>query len=186
MIKHPDQRVGVFVDVANMYYSAKNLYSARVNFGNVLENAVAGRKLIRAIAYVVRADTPEEQTFFDALAKQGFEVKSKDLQVFVGGAKKGDWDVGMSVDMIKLAPSLDAITLVTGDGDFAPLCTYLQDTKGCLVQVMAFGESTSAKLRESADEFIDLSSDLGKYLLRPRSNPLRILSRGKPQPPTSP
>lgn len=186
MNKHPDQRVGVFVDVANMYYSAKNIYSARVNFGNVLEAAVSGRKLIRAIAYVVKADTPEEQGFFDALTKQGFEVKSKDLQIFVGGAKKGDWDVGMSVDMIRLAPSLDSVVLVTGDGDFTPLLTYLQDTKGCLTQVMAFGESTSAKLKETADEFTDLSSDLGKFLLRPRPNPLRILSRGKPQPPNSP
>lgn len=180
-MKHTEQRVGVFIDVANMYYSAKNLYNnARVHFGNILESAVAGRKLIRAMAYVIKAASPDEQLFFDALQKQGFEVKIKDLQIFWGGAKKGDWDVGISVDAIKLASRLDAVVLVTGDGDFAPLVTYLQDNKGCLVEVMAFGESTSAKLREVADEYIDLSGDLGRFLLRGRVSLPRLFSRGKP------
>ena len=92
MIKHTDQRVGVFVDVQNMYYSAKNLYKAKINFANVLKDAVAGRRLVRAIAYVIKADIKEEKNFHDALEKIGYEVKSKDLQTFAGGAKKGDWD----------------------------------------------------------------------------------------------
>ena len=86
-----EQRVGVFVDVQNMYYSAKNLYKAKVNFAQVLRNAVAGRKLVGAIAYVIKADIKEEKNFHDALEKIGYEVKSKDLQIFPGGAKKGDW-----------------------------------------------------------------------------------------------
>jgi uncharacterized LabA/DUF88 family protein len=165
MIKHKDQRVGIFVDVANMYYSAKHLYGARVNFGKILETAVEERRLVRAIAYVIKAEAPEEQSFFDALEKQGYEVKSKDLQVFAGGAKKGDWDVGISVDAIKLADRMDAIVLVTGDGDYIPLVTYLQQNKGCRVEVLGFGESASAQLRVVADEFIDLSSDTKRYLL---------------------
>src|SRR3989338_3661537 len=107
MNKHRDQRVGVFIDVANMYHSAKNLYGAKVNFKEVLKEAVAGRKLIRAIAYAIRSESEEERAFFDALDKQGFEVKLKDLQVFAGGAKKADWDVGIAVDAIKLADRLD-------------------------------------------------------------------------------
>src|SRR3989338_6748188 len=106
MVKHQDQRVGIFVDVANMYHSAKNLYGARLNFKEVLKDAVANRRLIRAIAYVIKSNSTEEQSFFDALDKQGFEVKHKDLQVFAGGAKKADWDVGMAVDAIKLADKL--------------------------------------------------------------------------------
>ena len=70
MIKHPDQRVGVFVDVQNMYHSAKNLYKAKVNFGKILEIAVSGRKLIRAIAYVIRSQSKEEEGFFEALELQ--------------------------------------------------------------------------------------------------------------------
>ncbi|MDP3986166.1 MAG: NYN domain-containing protein [Candidatus Veblenbacteria bacterium] len=164
MLKHKDQRVGVFVDVANMYYSSRNLFGSRTNFGKILETAVASRKLIRAIAYVVRAEAPEEAKFFDALDKQGFEVKSKDLQVFAGGAKKGDWDVGIAIDTISMAPKLDVVVLVTGDGDFVPLVEFLQFL-GQRVEVMAFSETASAKLREATDDFFDLSTERSQFLL---------------------
>ena len=179
MIKHKEQRVGVFVDVGNMYHSAKNLYNARVNFHEVLKTAVAGRKLIRAIAYVVEGKSPEETSFFEALDKQGFEVKMKELQVFPGGAKKGDWDVGITTDTIKMADRLDAIILVTGDGDYIPLVSYLQENKGCQAEVIAFSPTTSSKLIEISDDFTDLSSDK-KYLItssaKPRPRP-RIVKK---------
>ena len=163
-----DQRVGVFVDVSNMYYSAKNLYNgAKVDFGEVLTQAVANRKLIRAIAYVIKADIKEEQSFFDALERAGFEVKSKDLQIFAGGAKKGDWDVGISVDCIKLADKLDTIILVSGDGDYEPLVNYLQENKGCYVEAYAFGRTTSSKLVEKVNEFHDMDKD-ENFLIQPR------------------
>ena len=165
-MKHKNQRVGVFVDVQNMYHSAKNLYRANVNFSKVLEKAVDGRQLIRAIAYVIKSKTREEQSFFDVIAKQGFELKIKDLQIFSGGMKKADWDIGMAVDAIKVANKLDVIVLVTGDGDFIPLIFYLRENKGCRVEVMAFGKTTSGKLIESADEFIDLSKDKNKFLIK--------------------
>jgi len=165
MIKHREQRIAVLVDVSNMYYSAKSLFGMRVNFGRVLEAAVAGRRLVRAMAYVIRSDTPEEQAFFEALEKQGFELKVKDLQIFAGGAKKGDWDVGIAMDAIKMAERLDAVVLVTGDGDYLPLVAYLQEAHGCLVEVIAFSESTSLKLREAADSFIDLSAERKHYLM---------------------
>jgi uncharacterized protein (TIGR00288 family) len=164
MIKHPEQRVGVLVDVSNMYHSAKNVYKKRVNFKEILTQAVAGRKLIRATAYVVRAENGDEEAFFDALSKQGFEVKIKDLQVFAGGAKKGDWDVGITIDAIKLAEKLDVIVLVSGDGDYLPVVSYLQNNKGCLVEIMAFPRTASTKLVEAADDFIDLSSS-NKFLI---------------------
>ncbi len=164
MMKHKDQRVGVLIDVSNMYHSAKNLYKRRVNFKEVLKEAVAGRKLIRATAYVIRAENEEENNFFEALTQQGFQVIIKDLQVFTGGAKKGDWDVGIAVDSIKLAEKLDVLVLVTGDGDYLPLVTYLQNTQGCLVEIMAFRQTTSSRLIEEADDFINLS-DSRKFLI---------------------
>lgn len=179
--KHPEQRVGVFVDVANMYYSAKNLHNAKVDFGHVLKESVGVRKLIRALAYVIRADIEPEQDFFNALSKQGYEVREKDLQVFYGGAKKGDWDVGISVDAIKLADKLDVVIIVTGDGDFIPLVKYLQDNKGCRVEVVAFGKTTSSKLIETADDFIDLDSDQRKFLI-----PVRKRRVAPPRPPETP
>lgn len=173
MIKHKHQRVGVFMDVANMYHSAKNLYGARVNFKELLKDAVAGRQLIRAVAYVVRSSTQEEDAFFEALEKQNFELKVKDLQVFAGGSKKADWDVGLSIDAIKMADKLDAIILVSGDGDYIPLVTYLRENKGCQVEGIAFLQTTSSKLLENLDDFVDLGSDTNKYLIksgRARSN----------------
>lgn len=164
MIKHKEQRVGVLVDVSNMYHSAKNLFKKRVNFNEVLKQAVSDRKLIRAIAYVIKTETEEEIPFFEALSQQGFEVRMKDLQIFAGGAKKADWDVGISVDAIKLSEKLDVIILVTGDGDFQPLVEYLQNTKGCLVEVIAFEQTASGKLIEQADDFVNLSKDQ-KFLL---------------------
>ena len=169
MIKHKDQRVGLFVDVQNMYYSAKNLYGAKVNFGEILKTAVAGRRLIRSIAYVVRAQNVDEQKFFEALGNQGFEVRMKDLQVFYGGNKKGDWDIGIAVDTIRLSSKLDVVVLVTGDGDFVHLVDYLRNI-GQHVEVIAFGESASSQLTQVADDFIDLSDNKKKYLISFRRN----------------
>lgn len=152
------------MDVQNLYYSARNIYNARVNFNEILKAAVGDRQLLRANAYVVRADMPEEHTFFDALDKAGFQVKMKDLQTFYGGAQKGDWDVGISIDIIKLMSKLDVVVLCTGDGDFAPLIEYLQ-MSGLLVEVAAFGKSTSAKLKEVVDDFIDLDENQKKFLI---------------------
>jgi uncharacterized LabA/DUF88 family protein len=162
--KNPNQRVGVFIDVQNLYYSAKNLYKSKVNFVKILEDAIAGRQLIRAIAYVVRAEEPLEQTFFDALEKAGFEVKVKDIQIFPGGVKKADWDVGVAIDMIRLSNKLDVMVLVSGDGDYVPSAEFLRN-QGHLVEAMAFGPSTSNKLSSAVDDFIDLDKNHQKYLL---------------------
>jgi uncharacterized LabA/DUF88 family protein len=167
-VKHKEQRVGVFIDTQNLYHSAKNLYKARVNFGNVLKDAVASRSLIRAIAYVITTESGEERTFFEALEKLGIETKTKDLQIFLGGAKKADWDVGMAIDAVKLAPRLDAVIIVSGDGDFVPLVEYLKFNQGSQVEVVAFGKSASQRLRESADDFSDLSEQPERYLLDSR------------------
>jgi uncharacterized LabA/DUF88 family protein len=138
-----------------------------VNFGNIVETAVADRQLVRAIAYVVRAGVPEEQSFFDALTKLGIETKEREVQVFLGGAKKADWDVGMVVDAIRLSPKLDVVVLVSGDGDFIPLVEYLQNM-GVQTEVMAFRETSSSKLVEEVDDFTDLSRDQERYLIPTR------------------
>jgi uncharacterized LabA/DUF88 family protein len=164
-LKHPEQRVGVFIDVQNMYYSAKNLFGAKVNFGNILKEACAGRKLIRAIAYVVSTESKDEQPFFDALYNLGIETKDKPLQIFYGGEKKADWDVGIAIDIIRLAPTLDAVVVVSGDGDFVPLIEYVRINQGRQAEVMAFGETTSSKLIEAVDDFTDLSQEKGKFLI---------------------
>lgn len=156
--------MGVFVDVQNLYYSARNIYKARIKFNEVLNAAVADRKLIRAIAYVVEANMPEEESFFEALEKAGFEVKRKELQTFAGGHQKGDWDVGIAMDIVKLMNKLDVVVLCSGDGDYAPLLEYLQ-MSGQFTETVAFGKSCSGKIKELTDFFIDLDENPKKYLM---------------------
>ena len=180
MIIHRDQRVGVFIDIQNLYHSAKNLYNARVNYKELIKNLLAGRKLIRAIAYVVKAEgvdgaAPQggaslalpgrEASFFEALKKSGLELRIKDLQIYPGGMKKADWDVGMAVDAVRMAGGLDTIILVTGDGDFLPLVDYLRWGLGREVEVAAFSRTASGKLKENNDKFVSLEG-IPKILIK--------------------
>lgn len=165
VIKHGDQRVAVFIDTQNLYHSAKNLYNAKVNFGAIMDTVVGKRKLIRALAYVITTEAGDETNFFEALTKIGIETKTKDLQIFYGGAKKADWDVGLAVDAIRLAPKVDTIVLATGDGDFEPLVNFLKEHFGVQVEVISFGRSTSSKLRLVCEDFIDMCDHPEKFLM---------------------
>ncbi|PIR98002.1 MAG: hypothetical protein COT89_02005 [Candidatus Colwellbacteria bacterium CG10_big_fil_rev_8_21_14_0_10_42_22] len=159
IIPNKEQRVGVFIDIQNLYHSAKNLYGSRVNFGELLNRLTNDRRLVRAFAYVVRSDpSTGEDAFFEALEKAGIELRSKDIQIFSSGAKKADWDVGIAVDAIRMANMFDVVILVSGDGDFVPAVKYLQWGLGKGVEVAAFGKTTNAGLREAADTFIDLDT----------------------------
>ena len=164
IVKHKEQRVAIFIDTQNLYHSAKNIYRSKVNFDAVVKRTLAGRQLIRAVSYVVTTETGEEQSFFEALGKIGIEVKTKDLQIFYGGAKKADWDVGMAIDAIKLSSKVDAIVIATGDGDFVPLAEYVR-SQGCQVECIAFGKSSSSRLRETVDDFIDMDENPREFLI---------------------
>lgn len=165
---YSDQRVAIFVDVQNIYHSAKNLHHARVNFKELLRSAVGNRPLLRAVAYVVKSDTAlGEESFFEALKQTGFELRLKDLQIYPDGSKKADWDIGMAIDAVRLATSVDAIILVTGDGDFVPLVEYLRWGLGKQVEAVAFRRSASSKLKESVDRFTDIET-IPRILLKIR------------------
>lgn len=165
MASKKSQTAAVFVDAQNMYHSARNLYKARVNFKELLKFAVAGRNLVKANAYVIKSDIPEEQGFFEALERSGYYLKIKDLQIFPGGMKKADWDVGLAIDAISMATKAEVMVFVTGDGDFIPLLEYLKH-QGITVEVVAFRRSTSSKLIQAADKFYDLEEEVERFLLR--------------------
>ena len=214
---YSNQRVGIFVDVSNLYHSAKNLYQGRVNYAELIKHLVGGRQLIRAMAYVVRSEGVEPQhapahgqprmaekdqaaavslapgtafmnggddgngnggassegSFFEALEKAGLELRMKDLQIYAGGMKKGDWDVGLTVDVIRMMPFLDVIILVTGDGDFIPLINYVKWGGGRVVEVAAFRRSASSKIVEAADTFVNIET-IPRAIMKPR-----YVARGK-------
>lgn len=182
MTKHKEQRVLVLFDVQNLYYSAKQLFSTKVNFREILKYAVNGRRLVRAIAYVIKTDIKEESTFHEALENIGIEVKAKDIQIFYGGAKKGDWDIGIAMDAVRVEPKVDTVVLVSGDGDFKDLLSYLKG-HGCRVEVMAFGQTTSRFLKDEADDFFDLSRN-PKFLLGPRRMPPKNFSAPRAKEPS--
>ena len=161
---HPDQRVAVLADSQNLYHTGQSLYSRNIDYASLLEAAVDGRQLTRAIAYVIRADAPEEESFFDALENIGFETRIKEIRTFGDGSKKADWDVGMSLDAVTLANHVDTVILCTGDGDFSRLCSHLRH-EGVRTEVTSFSESTSEELLEAADSFIDMSERPDTFLL---------------------
>jgi uncharacterized LabA/DUF88 family protein len=161
---HPGQRVAVLADSQNLYHTAQSLYSRNIDYAALLEEAVAGRTLTRALAYVVKADAPEEESFFEALVDIGFQTRIKEIRTFQDGTKKADWDVGMSLDAVSLATHVDAVVLCTGDGDFARLCRYLEH-EGVRVEAVGFAESTSEDLVEAAHDFTDMSADTDRFLL---------------------
>lgn len=169
-MKHLEQRVGVFIDTQNMYYSARYLFGRRVNFGNIVEDAVAGRKLIRAVAYVVSTKTQDETPFFEALKKLGIELREKELMEYLSGQKKADWDVGLAIDVVRMLDMLDVVVLVTGDGDFVPLIDFAK-SRGRIVEVMGFRETTSSKLVDASDEYTNLSDNKRRFLIGPARRP---------------
>ena len=164
IVKNKDQRVAILVDIQNLYYSAKNLYNSRVNYKNLLKEVLKNRILVRAIAYTINTEEAKESEFFNALHEAGFEVKDKPLQTFYGGAKKGDWDLGIAMDAIRLGNKVDSIILISGDGDFKPVVNYLQQALGCLVEVAAFKRTANKGLMELADDFTNIEEYKTKLL----------------------
>ena len=154
-IKSSEQRVGVFVDVQNMFYSAKALHQSKIDYSKLLQEIVGSRNLIRAIAYVVQKPEVDQSSFTDALERLGYEIKSKDLRLRPDGTAKGDWDMGIAIDTIAIAPKLDTVVLVSGDGDFVPLVEMLK-AHGCRVEVFSFRKSTSADLIVAATKYTAL------------------------------
>src|ERR671938_310715 len=149
--------VCVFVDVSNLFYSAKSA-GVEVNYCRLLEHAVAGRDLIRACAYTgVDPDNPNQRRFIDFLRANGYKVVCKDIHKYKGGRIKADLDIEMAFDIMLLSENLDVVVIVSGDGDFVRLIEAVQ-MKGVRCEVISFGISTSNELIEAADSFTEIST----------------------------
>lgn len=159
------QRVAVFLDVQNLYYSARDSFNRKVDFEKILDKIVSGRILIRAIAYVVKLHGVDQKGFIHTLKQIGYQVREKEPKIFkrydesgtLWTTVKADWDMGIAMDAISMAEKVDVAILVSGDGDFKDLVRYLQ-TKGVKVEVAAFRQTAARELIEACDEFIDLST----------------------------
>ncbi len=152
-------RVGVFVDVQNMFYAAKKINGARLDYESMLDTIVSGRRLIKALAYIVESSEIDQSGFISVLEKKGYQVRRKELKSFFDGTAKGDWDMGIAIDIIEMAAFLDVVALVSGDGDFVSLVRLVKKI-GPKVELYAFGHNLSSELRETSDQFIELGPDL--------------------------
>lgn len=153
------QRVGVFVDVQNMFYSAKHLHKSKLNFAKLMEAAVRGRQLIRAICYVVDNPEIDQTSFMEMLKSNGYELKSKELRHRADGSSKADWDMGIAIDAISLADKLDIVVVVSGDGDFTELVYHLK-SRGVFVEAISFVESSNQDLIDAVDFHIPIEKDM--------------------------
>jgi len=147
-----NQRVGVFVDVQNLYYSAKYQYNGKVNFEKLLQETNRGRELIRAIAYLVETDEIDQTRFQESLLSMGYEVQTKQLRTRPDGSAKGDWDMGIAIDAIAIGSKVDVVCLISGDGDFVDLVDMLKGD-GLRVEVFSFPSSTAQELIDAATEY---------------------------------
>jgi uncharacterized LabA/DUF88 family protein len=154
-----DQRVGVFIDVQNMFYAAKHLYNSKLNFARLLDYIGRGRPLVRSIAYVVQTPEIDQSNFLAMLRSNGYEIRSKDLKQRPDGSAKGDWDMGLALDALAMSDRLDVVAIVSGDGDFVDLVNFLK-ARGVRVEVYSFPYSTAEELRYAATEYFQMGTEM--------------------------
>ena len=182
------ERVAVFVDGANLYHSIKNYYKGVLDYGRLLSAAVGNRKLLRATFYIVEKQetdeaqgSPSARSFVYNLNKFGYKVRSKPLIVHEtltaegerSVSHKGDWDIGLVVDMMRLADHAETYVLVSGDGDYVEAVEYLQSEKGIRVEIISAAQCTSQALLDVCDLHTDLA-DIPDLFRRP--GPQKIVS----------
>jgi len=165
-------RLGIFVDVQNVYYAARQL-KGKLDFDALLQTVVRGRRLIQAKAYVVESQEIDQSGFIAMLEQRAIEVRRKTLKIRSDGSMKGDWDMEMALDILDAAPTLDVVVLVSGDGDFTSLVNRVK-AMGPRVEVAAFPRNTAKSLLEAADEFQPLDR---KFMIR-TADPARLTGEG--------
>jgi uncharacterized LabA/DUF88 family protein len=167
-------RVGVFIDVQNMYYGARQL-KGKIDFDSLLQAAVGDRRLIQATAYVVESKEIDQSGFIALLQQRAIEVRRKTLQVRADGSMKGDWDMELALEILEAAPRLDVVVLVSGDGDFTSLVKRVKKM-GPRVEVIGFPRNTAKSLVQASDRFQPLDR---KFMIYPKRSERTTAQRGR-------
>ena len=156
------ERVAVFVDVQNIYYTVKDKYGSHFDYNAFFEEATSGRVLVKATAYAIDRGDPKQIQFQNVLRTIGFEVKLKPFIQRQDGSAKGDWDVGIALDMVEHAGKADVFVLASGDGDFTSVVEKLIRENDSRVSVYGVPGLTASSLIETATSFVPIE---GKFLL---------------------
>lgn len=154
------ERVAIFVDVQNIYYTVKQNYNCHFNYNAFWADVTSKRELIKAIAYAIDKGDKQQIQFQQILKRIGFEVKLKPFIQRSDGSSKGDWDIGITLDMLDYAKDVDVVVLASGDGDFALVIDKIRNEYNVLVEVYGVPKLTAPALIRSATRFIPIENNL--------------------------
>jgi uncharacterized LabA/DUF88 family protein len=152
--------VAVFVDVQNIYYTTRQHFSRHFDYNRFWAEVTRDRKVVKAIAFAIERDDEKQRQFQNILRGIGFEVKLKPFIQRRDGSAKGDWDVGITLDVLEYAPQADVVVLATGDGDFDLLVQKIRDRHQVSVEVYGVAELSAASLIRAADRFVPIQDHL--------------------------
>lgn len=154
------ERVAVFADVQNLYYTVKEQHNSHFDYGAFLREATAGRQLVKALAYATDKGDERQRRFQQILKGLGFDVRLQPFVQRADGSTKGDWDVGIAVDMLDLAPRVETVVLASGDGDYAPVVGKMVDELGIVVEVYGAQDLTAGLLARRATRFVPIQGQM--------------------------
>ena len=154
------ETVAIFVDVQNVYYTTRQRFSRHFDYNKFWARATRDRTVVKAIAFAIDRGDEKQRQFQDILRAIGFEVKLKPYIQRRDGSTKGDWDVGITLDVLEYAPLAEVVVLASGDGDFEPLLQKIRGKHSVSVEVYGVAELTAAMLIRAADKFVPIRDDL--------------------------
>jgi uncharacterized LabA/DUF88 family protein len=154
------KKVAIFVDVQNVYYTVKQSHGCHFDYRAFWDEVTADREVVRAFAYAIDRGDPKQGQFQQILQSIGFEVKLKPYIQRADGSAKGDWDVGITIDMLELADEIDVAVLASGDGDFDLVVSKLRASHGVQVEVYGVKKLTAQSLIRAANRFVPIDGSL--------------------------
>jgi uncharacterized LabA/DUF88 family protein len=154
------KKIALFVDVQNIYYTTRQAYGRQFNYRKLWEKISVDGEIVSATAYAIHRNDDKQLKFQDALRHIGFTIKLKPYIQRSDGSAKGDWDVGIAIDMLDKAPDVDAVVLLSGDGDFDLLLEKIRTDTGAIVEVYGVQELTANSLIKAADKFHPIGENL--------------------------
>jgi uncharacterized LabA/DUF88 family protein len=154
------QKLAVFVDVQNIYYTTRQHFSRHFDYNRFWAEVTRGRQVVKAIAYAISRDDEKQKQFQNILRAIGFEVKLKPFIQRRDGSAKGDWDVGITLDVLEYSAGADVVALATGDGDFDMLVAKIREKHAVEVEVYGVAELSAGSLVRAATRFVPIEDNL--------------------------
>ncbi|MEH6528957.1 MAG: NYN domain-containing protein, partial [Porticoccus sp.] len=154
------KKIAIFVDVQNIYYTTRQAYGRQFNYRKLWQRVSAEGEVVSATAYAIHRGDDGQLKFQDALKHIGFTIKLKPYIQRSDGSAKGDWDVGIAIDVMETAREVDTIVLLSGDGDFDLLLEKVKKDDGVTAEVYGVPALTAGSLIKAANIYHPIEEDL--------------------------